>query len=267
MSKRHTSIIVSLSQESYNKFMIAYMKMNYGILIGEELDGRKHTDILGLILAAALLCILAGKQTTGLPVRTTADSFHAFEGIEEGFGVMSGIDAGNCLDKNREVLTENRLGQAFPLPEIPKVSRPDNLEEGMASVTEPVILPEEGAAVPDNGTAALEVPEASYDDDTKEPEEEVLCKGFLLDASGKITGCQNVLVIDGVLCLPSDIRCTGVAAGALASLGTEIYEIYIPANIAAIEEGAFDGLPELIFIEVHPDNPVYESREGILCRK
>lgn len=197
MSKRHTFIVVSLSQESYNKFMIAYMKMNYGILIGEELDGRKHTDILGLILAAALLCILAGKQTTGLPVRTTADSFHAFEGIEEGFGVMSGIDAGNCLDKNREVL----------------------------------------------------------------------CKGFLLDASGKITGCQNVLVIDGVLCLPSDIRCTGVAAGTLASLGTEIYEIYIPANIAAIEEGAFDGLPELIFIEVHPDNPVYESREGILCRK
>ena len=95
-----------------------------------------------------------------------------------------------------------------------------------------------------------------------------MCGGFLCDASGKIIGCQNVSLIDGVLRLPSDAACTGIATGALAPLSSQqVYEIYIPANIIRIDDGAFDCLTELFFIEVHPDNPVYTSRDGYLYIK
>lgn len=97
--------------------------------------------------------------------------------------------------------------------------------------------------------------------------QDFLCKGFLCDSSGKIIGCQDVSIIDEVLLLPSDEACTGIAANALSSLGTQVCEIYIPANIVAIEEGAFHGLTELWYIEVHPDNPVYTSAEGALYKK
>lgn len=104
------------------------------------------------------------------------------------------------------------------------------------------------------------------------PKEEVddttfLCKGFLCDSSGIIIGCQDIVVIDGVLRIPSAETCTGIAADALASLGTQVYEIYIPANITVIQEGAFNGLTELYYIEIHPDNPVYTSKEGLLYEK
>ena len=43
--------------------------------------------------------------------------------------------------------------------------------------------------------------------------------------------------------------------------------MYIPANIVDISDSAFDGLSELFYIEVHPDNPVYGSSNGELYRK
>ena len=73
--------------------------------------------------------------------------------------------------------------------------------------------------------------------------------------------------LDGVLRIPSAETCTGIATDALASLGTQVYEIYIPANITVIQEGAFNGLTELYYIEIHPDNPVYTSKEGLLYEK
>ena len=91
--------------------------------------------------------------------------------------------------------------------------------------------------------------------------------GFLCSASGMIIGCPDIVITDGVLRLPSGAECTGVAAGALDSLSTKVYEMYIPANIIRIEDGALDGLTELFYIQVHPDNPVYQSSNGILYKK
>ncbi len=109
-------------------------------------------------------------------------------------------------------------------------------------------------------------------DDEISPKEDIdnttsLCNGFLCNSSGVIIGCQGIVVIDGVISFPSSGICTGIAANALTSLGAQVYEIYIPANITAIEEGAFNGLTELFYIEVHPDNPVYASNEGRLYEK
>lgn len=114
----------------------------------------------------------------------------------------------------------------------------------------------------ESGSDINEVPSDEENNDTT-----FLCKGFLCNSSGIIIGCPDVVVIDGVLCIPTIETCTGIAADALVSLGAQIYEIYIPANITTIEEGALNGLTELFYIEVHPDNPVYTSNGGILSEK
>ena len=97
---------------------------------------------------------------------------------------------------------------------------------------------------------------------TEEPDENAgtvtSINGFLCDVDGRI---------DGVLNIPADSRCTAIAGGAFTSLGSEVFEVYIPANIVDISDSAFDGLSELFYIEVHPDNPVYGSSNGELYRK
>lgn len=127
-------------------------------------------------------------------------------------------------------------------------------------------------AFSDTGKAeAAEIPEAGASEEKEKSSEQayvVVGKGFLCDGSGRIVGCrEGFTVTDGLLALPADAFCTGIARGAFAALGDEIEEIYIPANIRTIEDGAFDGLSELVYIEVHPDNPFYESRNGYLFQK
>ena len=71
-------------------------------------------------------------------------------------------------------------------------------------------------------------------------------------------------VADGILALPADAACTGIESGALSAVAGQIEEIYIPANITYIGAGAFDGLPNLMYIEAAPGNPNYYSENGIL---
>lgn len=91
--------------------------------------------------------------------------------------------------------------------------------------------------------------------------------GFLCDVDGRIVGYDGITVTDGVLNIPADSRCTAIAGGVFIGLGSEVFEVYIPANIVDISDSAFDGLSELFYIEVHPDNPVYGSSNGELYRK
>lgn len=89
--------------------------------------------------------------------------------------------------------------------------------------------------------------------------------GFVSDDAGHITSCATEEVIqDGILALPSDMACTGIESGALAAVADQVAEIYIPANITYIGEGAFENLPNLMYIEVATGNPNYYSEGGIL---
>lgn len=139
------------------------------------------------------------------------------------------------------------------------------------NLSEPEILEDKTAGV-SGETLDMSVNPAQIEADSDEEISDgdssvMILDGFICDPSGRIIGCDGVSVTDGVLCLPFDGECTGVAAGALASLGGSVCEIYIPANITMIDEGAFDGLEGLMYIEVHPDNPVYGSSAGILLKK
>lgn len=89
--------------------------------------------------------------------------------------------------------------------------------------------------------------------------------GFVSDDAGHITSCAAEGAIqDGILALPSDAACTGIESGALAAVADQVAEIYIPANVTYIGEGAFENLPNLMYIEAAAGNPNYYSEGGIL---
>lgn len=86
--------------------------------------------------------------------------------------------------------------------------------------------------------------------------------GYIIDYTGGIGS-----VTDGVLNIPSDAKYKGIASGAFTSLATDVYEVYIPANIHDIDPGAFDGMMDLFYIWVNPGNEYYCSIEGKLYTK
>lgn len=92
---------------------------------------------------------------------------------------------------------------------------------------------------------------------------------FVLNESGYIIGYTGGIgsITDGVLNIPSDAKYKGIASGAFASLATDVYEVYIPANIHDIDSGAFDGMMDLFYIWVNPENENYCSIEGKLYTK
>lgn len=90
--------------------------------------------------------------------------------------------------------------------------------------------------------------------------------GFLSNDLGHITGCTGgtEAVLEGFLCIPDHESCTGIERGAFDGMEEEILEIYIPAGVTYIEDGVFDRLGRLMYIEVSGENPAYYSEKGIL---
>lgn len=89
--------------------------------------------------------------------------------------------------------------------------------------------------------------------------------GYLINAEGMICGLSGSkeVIKDGVLRFPEE-GCSGIAAGALAALGSQVEEIEIPANITEIQPGAFAGLSNLGWIEADEANPAYVTVDGVL---
>lgn len=88
--------------------------------------------------------------------------------------------------------------------------------------------------------------------------------GFLVDESGIIYGIADAaqVVTEGYVAVPTE-GCRGIAAGTFASGLPEAREIFIPGNIASIEEGAFVGLGNMEWYEADPSGG-YSSEEGVL---
>lgn len=122
-------------------------------------------------------------------------------------------------------------------------------------------------AITKDPTEERQIEELKPEDDSEPAGENTaeMNSGFLIDASGKITGISNrdLVVSDGCLILPSE-GCTGIAAGAFLGAGDGIVEVSLPANMTELEEGAFLGLNEVEWIETEEENPVYFSEDGVL---
>lgn len=87
---------------------------------------------------------------------------------------------------------------------------------------------------------------------------------FLIDETGMLFGFlpEYAQMQDGYLMLPEE--CTGIRSGAFSGTGAQIAELYIPAGVTMIEDGAFTGLDSLTYIDVDGSNPVYISINGVL---
>lgn len=154
------------------------------------------------------------------------------------------------------------------------ITAPADFKEKKKTVTDK--MSSAGTSVEETaGVIATDTDESSRTDtaDGNLEEENVLTDmlildGFAINSNGVIEYCEDLELVlnDGMLVFPADARCTGIGAGALEKI-TEAVEAYIPANIISIAPGVLDHIGNLMYIEVSPDNPVYESRDGVLYTK
>lgn len=90
-------------------------------------------------------------------------------------------------------------------------------------------------------------------------------ENFSCDEEGYVTGYTGK--VTDVLALPAKEGCIGVRKGAFSNLRFPVVEVFLPANISRIEEGAFQELSKLFYIEVSKENPNYYSVDGIVYEK
>lgn len=118
------------------------------------------------------------------------------------------------------------------------------------------------------------VPESITGKITEEPAGEPMTEdllnleGFKVNSEGVIEGYENLdlILCDGMIIFPADERCSGIGEHALDGIPDAV-EVYIPANITFVAPGVLEKIGGLMYIEVAPDNPVYESRDGMLYNK
>lgn len=81
--------------------------------------------------------------------------------------------------------------------------------------------------------------------------------GMKIDSEGYVTEILSGAP-DGVLAFPTDIRCKGIRSDVFersdSSLKNETEEVYIPANIVHMDDGLFDCLENVDFIQVANGN-------------
>ena len=143
-----------------------------------------------------------------------------------------------------------------PMAEEIVAEEPDVKRDGNINVaSEPIITNPDSMENVKNENENEEEPIAVGNTDT----------GYLINAEGMICGLSGSkeVIKDGVLRFPEK-GCSGIAAGALAALGSQVEEIGIPANITEIQPGAFAELSDLGWIEADEANPAYVTVDGVL---
>lgn len=149
-----------------------------------------------------------------------------------------------------------------PVEKIDIDERADHSKEGYIS---PDHIAIDHGAADDSVADSAGTEDITLDEGVTDVIDPIENDGFLCNESGYITGYTDAGLVlkDGLLILPSDPSCKGVAKGAFAGL-EDAMELYIPANICYIEAGAFEELNNLFFIEAAPDSRTFYSENGIL---
>ena len=204
-------------------------------------------------------------------------------------GAEAEIDAGwsgTALSTVNEMILKPIISvtNEFMIPVVPSVfpAEPENSTVYMPEAPAATVPEEPEVSVPE-GTAPVipEVPEASVPEEPAtsvpdDPAEQVppentgngsvpgVIDGFLVNESGIIYGISDpdLVVNNGYMEFPTE-KCTGIAAGTFSSGLPTVREIFIPANITYIEEGAFSGLANMEWFEMESSG-VYYTEEGVL---
>ena len=204
-------------------------------------------------------------------------------------GAEAEIDAGwsgTALSTVNEMILKPIISvtNEFMIPVVPSVfpAEPENSTVYMLEAPAATVPEEPEVSVPE-GTAPVipEVPEASVPEEPAtsvpdDPAEQVppentgngsvpgVIDGFLVNESGIIYGISDpdLVVNNGYMEFPTE-KCTGIAAGTFSSGLPTVREIFIPANITYIEEGAFSGLANMEWFEMESSGAYY-TEEGVL---
>lgn len=204
-------------------------------------------------------------------------------------GAEAEIDAGwsgTALSTVNEMILKPIISvtNEFMIPVVPSVfpAEPENSTVYMPEALAATVPEEPEVSVPE-GTAPVipEVPEASVPEEPAtsvpdDPAEQVppentgngsvpgVIDGFLVNESGIIYGISDpdLVVNNGYMEFPTE-KCTGIAAGTFSSGLPTVREIFIPANITYIEEGAFSGLANMEWFEMESSGAYY-TEEGVL---
>lgn len=162
------------------------------------------------------------------------------------------------------------ITDALKLPEISILSEPSaKMQTDIVSDTVPDTIVTEDIISEPTTDIAIPLPGESSDE-VSTPDDNVdsstLYMGFILSESGIITGCVKAEcnLQDGLLVLPSDSKCTGVAEEAFDGIEEDVRELFIPKNITYIAPGALNRLSNLVYIQVMDGNPAYYSEKGCL---
>lgn len=179
---------------------------------------------------------------------------------EDTSDIMTGENTGNTSD----ITAEDPAGNTSDITvETPSEDTSD------ITVNDPADLPSNPASdeseEENESGAGTDIPDADSGSTDEPFAPSPADNGFLIDASGMIYGisAEGLNLEDGCVALPAE-GCTGIAAGAFANAPSGILEVFIPANITCIEEGAFTGLYEAEWFDLEPGNPYYSCEDGVL---
>lgn len=167
---------------------------------------------------------------------------------------------------------QNEISERKPVVQLvdTKINHSENVTEDrvhnpVTDIPENIVKPAE-----DTDTVTPGVIENPIQEEVTEEPAYIELRGMKIDSEGYVTAIADG-VSDGLLVFPTDVRCKGIRAEAIENLEAEvkdeITEIWIPANITYIEEGTFNNLKNVNFIEAAEENPTYYSETGILYYK
>lgn len=258
----------------------AGVKADTFILKRNNMDRRIRMDVAMLIILAICTRLVAGIMNM--------EKMDAYTGSGEGFckavSESHGVDmVKDCFElETQKVLdvkkTAKSVGKSVTIKKtMQDVIRPTETEEIISEV--------KGVPEAKDGKAAwANMDSAKTETITQETEtitqETVTDKSVPESITGKITEepagepmTEDLLNLEGfkvnsegVIIFPADERCSGIGEHALDGIPDAV-EVYIPANITFVAPGVLEKIGGLMYIEVAPDNPVYESRDGMLYNK
>lgn len=259
----------------------------YEVLYEERFSAVVLSRITKTILVFLIFCVMAANVHFNNPA--AGQSISADTETILPAGAEAEIDAGwsgTALSTVNEMILKPIISvtNEFMIPVVPSVfpAEPENSTVYMPEAPAATVPEEPEVSVPE-GTAPVipEVPEASVAEEPAtsvpdDPAEQVppentgngsvpgVIDGFLVNESGIIYGISDpdLVVNDGYMEFPTE-KCTGIAAGTFSSGLPTVREIFIPANITYIEEGAFSGLANMEWFEMESSGAYY-TEEGVL---
>lgn len=259
----------------------------YEVLYEERFSAVVLSRITKTILVFLIFCVMAANVHFNNPA--AGQSISADTETILPAGAEAEIDAGwsgTALSTVNEMILKPIISvtNEFMIPVVPSVfpAEPENSTVYMPEAPAATVPEEPEVSVPE-GTAPVipEVPEASVPEEPAtsvpdDPAEQVppentgngsvpgVIDGFLVNESGIIYGISDpdLVVNNGYMEFPTE-KCTGIAAGTFSSGLPTVREIFIPANITYIEEGAFSGLANMEWFEIESSGAYY-TEEGVL---